>query len=63
MDIDRLIKDFEEKGLDRMHFNSWDYRILRSDDMELSKRGYNLIYQGFNNHDCCSQFTIERAAK
>lgn len=56
----KLINDFEKTGRDYMHFNTWDYNISVYDDRDLARKGYELVYQGFNSHDCCSQFTIKK---
>ncbi len=61
--IEKVIDEFEKRNVEKMHFDTWQYRIEQSDAYKFKDRGYELIYNGFNSHDCCSQFTIKRLSK
>lgn len=58
--IEKIIDKFEASNVKEMHFDTWQYKIEKTDAPKFENKGYELIYNGFNSHDCCSQYTIKR---
>jgi len=61
--IEKIINDFEKRNVEKMYFNTWEYNIERGDAYKFKDKGYELIYNGFNSHDCCTQFTIKKLSE